>query len=397
MNANRLLIIDDEVALAKVIAKGGKLSGYETSFTDDPMEFLRLLREWRPSVVVVDLQMPSMDGIELLRVMAEKRCTAKIIVCSGIDTRTLETARRLGTELGLPMAGVLAKPVRLSEFNDVLNGLSIGDFEADPTSLRQAIMNDDLYLLYQPKVSLDTGKVVAVEALLRWKTPSGQVVSPDIFIPMAEEQGVMDEVTDWVLRNSVGQLGRWKAEGLETSVAVNVSAANLHNLKLPDNIAELCVEAGVAPERVMIELTETASMSDPTKMMDVLARFRIKRFSLSIDDFGTGYSSLTQLQRLPFSEIKIDKSFVIGMEKIEESAIIAKTVVDMAHNLGLSVCAEGVENEKVLAMLQDFGCDFVQGFHFSAPVTADKVQDFIKAIDGVPDGDLGNWSQDAVA
>ena len=129
----------------------------------------------------------------------------------------------------------------------------------------------------------------------------------------------------------------------------------------------------------------------------VCAGFRIKRFFLSIDDFGTGYSSLTQLQRLPFSEIKIDKSFVIGMEKTEESAIIAKTVVDMGHNLGLSVCAEGVENEKVLSMLQGFGCDFVQGFYFSGPVAADKVPDFVNAIDGVRDGDLGNWSQGAVA
>lgn len=397
MNANRLLIIDDEVGLAKVIAKGGKLSGYEATYTDDPKEFLRLLSEWRPSVVVVDLQMPSMDGIELLRVMAENRCSANIIVCSGIDARTLETARRLGTELGLQMAGVLAKPVRMSELNDVLSGLSLGAFEADPTSLRQAILGDDLYLLYQPKVSLGTGKVVAVEALLRWKTPSGQVISPEIFIPMAEEQGVMDEVTDWVLRNAIGQIGQWKAEGMDTSVAVNVSAANLHNLKLPDRIAEVCVQAGVPPERVTIELTETASMSDPAKMMDVLARFRIKRFFLSIDDFGTGYSSLTQLQRLPFSEIKIDKSFVIGMEKTEESAIIAKTVVDMGHNLGLSVCAEGVENEKVLSMLRGFGCDFVQGFYFSGPVSADKVPDFVNAIDGVRDGDLGNWSQGAVA
>ncbi len=397
MSANRLLIIDDEVSLAKVVAKGGKLSGYETAYTDDHEEFLRLLTKWEPSVVVVDLQMPNKDGIELLRIMAENRCTAKIIVCSGIDTRTLETARRLGNELGLNMAGVLAKPVRLAELNEVLNGLSVGDFQPDPSSLRQAILNNDLYLLYQPKVSLKTGRVIAVEALVRWKTPYGQVISPEVFIPMAEEQGVMDEVTDWVLQNAIGQLGRWKTDGMETSVAVNISAANLHNLKLPDKIGDLCMQADVSPERVTIELTETASMGDPAKMMDVLARFRIKRFSLSIDDFGTGYSSLTQLQRLPFSEIKIDKSFVLGMDKTEESAIIAKTVVDMGHNLGLLVCAEGVENETVLTMLRDFGCDFVQGFYFSAPVAADKIPDFVRAIDGIEDGNLDNWKQDAVA
>jgi EAL domain-containing protein (putative c-di-GMP-specific phosphodiesterase class I)/ActR/RegA family two-component response regulator len=397
MNANRLLIIDDEVSLAKVVAKGGKLSGYDTAYTVDPDDFLRQLKEWQPSVVVVDLQMPNKDGIELLRIMAEKECTAKVIVCSGIDTRTLETARRLGTELGLNMAGVLAKPVRLSELNEVLSALSIGDFHPDPTSLRQAIANNDLYLLYQPKVALKTGKVVAVEALVRWKTPYGEVISPDVFVPMAEEQGVMDEVTDWVLRSAIGQLGRWKEEGFEISVAINISVANLHNLDLPDKIADLCVQASITPTRVTLELTETASMGDPAKMMDVLARFRIKGFSLSIDDFGTGYSSLTQLQRLPFSEIKIDKSFVLDMDKTDESAIIAKTVVDMGHNLGLLVCAEGVEGEKVLGMLRDFGCDFVQGFYFSAPVAADKIRAFIQAIDGVEGGNLENWDRDAVA
>jgi len=397
MNANRLLIIDDELALAKVVAKGGKLAGFEASYTDDPDDFLRLLDDWTPTVVVVDLQMPRKDGIELLRSMAEKQCTAQIIVCSGIDARTLDTARRLGTELGLQMAGVLAKPVRLAELNEVLGSLSVAAFEANTTSLRQAIMNDDLYLLYQPKIALGTGKVVGLEALVRWKTPYGQVVSPDIFIPMAEEQGVIDEVTDWVLRNAIRQLGQWKAEGLETRVSINVSASNLHNLKLPDQIAELCTEASVAPDSITIELTETASMGDPAKMMDVLARFRIKNFSLSIDDFGTGYSSLTQLQRLPFSEIKIDKSFVLAMDKTKDSAIIAKTVVDMGHNLGLRVCAEGVESEEVLEMLQKFGCDYVQGFYFSAPVAADKVRDFVAAIDGLPDGNIENWSRDAVA
>lgn len=397
MNANRLLIIDDELALAKVVAKGGKLSGYETAFTDDPDEFIRLLEDWKPSVVVIDLQMPQKDGIELLRGMAEKRCAAKIIVCSGIDARTLDTAKRLGTELGLSMAGILSKPVRLAELNETLAGLSVAEFEADTTSLRQAILNDDLYLLYQPKVALTTGKVVGLEALVRWKTPYGEVVPPDVFIPMAEEQGVIDEVTDWVLRNAIRQLGFWKAEGMDMNVSVNVSASNLHNLKLPDQIAALCADAGVAPECITVELTETASMGDPAKMMDVLARFRIKNFSLSIDDFGTGYSSLTQLQRLPFSEIKIDKSFVMAMDKTKDSAIIAKTVVDMGHNLGLRVCAEGVESEKVLSMLREFGCDIVQGFYFSAPVAADKVRDFVAAIDGLPGGDLDNWTQDAVA
>ena len=373
MDADRLLIIDDEVKLAKFIAKGGQMSGFLTEYTDRSEVFFQKLALWSPTAILVDLQMPQTDGIELLREMADMGCRAKVVVCSGVDTRTIDTAIRLGTELGLDMGPGLKKPFRLEELRAILESLRQETNAIDAATLQRALRQEELYLLYQPKVDILHGRIVGLEALLRWRLPSGEIVLPDDFIPLAEEQGMMDSVTEWVVSRAVEQTKEWKSEGTEVNLSINISACNLHDLTLPDRISDTCAAAELDPQRLTLELTETASMEDTTKMMDVLTRFRIKNFLLSIDDFGTGFSSLAQLQRLPFSEIKIDKSFIIGMEDKEENAIIAKTVVDMAHNLGLSVCAEGVESRKALQMLAEFGCDHAQGYVLSEPIPAERV------------------------
>lgn len=391
----RLLIIDDELKMAKIVAKGGEMSGYVTAYTDKADEFYHRLATWCPTVVIVDLQMPDTDGIELLRGMAAQGATAKVVVCSGIDARTIDTTIRLGTELGLEMGGALNKPVRLAEIRNLLEKLKTGSDTAGLDGLRQAIENDELFLVYQPKIDLRAGTAVGAETLVRWRTPSGAVMPPDSFLPYAEENGLMGPLTEWVMRNAVDQLAKWAADDFNINLAVNISATNLHDLSLPDSLADMCHSAGLKPNKFTLELTETASMRDAAKMMDVLARFRIKEFSLSIDDFGTGYSSLVQLQRLPFSEIKIDKSFVFGMDKIKESAVIAKTVIDMGHNLGLHVCAEGVENEASLKMLKDFGCDYAQGYLFSKPIAAGDIPPFFAAQESAEDDDWASRSQGA--
>jgi EAL domain-containing protein (putative c-di-GMP-specific phosphodiesterase class I)/ActR/RegA family two-component response regulator len=375
----RLLIIDDELKMAKIVAKGGEMSGYVTAYTDKADEFFHRLATWCPTVVVVDLQMPDTDGIELLRAMAAQGATAKVVVCSGIDARTIDTTIRLGTELGLEMGGAMNKPVRLAEIRSLLEKLKSGSDTAGLDGLRQAIENDELFLAYQPKIDLHTGAAVGAEALVRWQTPTGATLPPDSFLPYAEENGLMGPLTEWVMRNAVDQVAQWAAADFHINLAVNISATNLHDLSLPDALAEMCRASGLKANNFTLELTETASMRDAAKMMDVLARFRIKEFSLSIDDFGTGYSSLVQLQRLPFSEIKIDRSFVFGMDKIKENAVIAKTVIDMGHNLGLQVCAEGVENEASLEMLKEYGCDFAQGYLISKPIAASDIPPFFAA------------------
>ena len=375
----RLLIIDDELKMAKIVAKGGEMSGYVTAYTDKADEFFHRLATWCPTVVIIDLQMPDTDGIELLRAMAAQGATANVVLCSGIDARTIDTTIRLGSELGLEMRGALNKPVRLAEIRELLENLKSGSDKDGVDGLGKAIENDELFLVYQPKIDVRAGTAVGAEALVRWRPPSGAIMPPDTFLPYAEENDLMGPLTNWVMRNAVDQMAKWAADDFDMNLAVNISATNLHDLSLPDSLAEMCHAAGLKPNNFTLELTETASMRDAAKMMDVLARFRLKEFSLSIDDFGTGYSSLVQLQRLPFSEIKIDKSFVFGMDKTKENAVIAKTVIDMGHNLGLQVCAEGVENEASLEMLRSFGCDYAQGYFFSKPIAADDIPPFFAA------------------
>ena len=192
----------------------------------------------------------------------------------------------------------------------------------------------------------------------------------------------MDALTHWVLREAIRQASKWRHSKCQLDLAVNISASNLNDLNLPDTIAELCEKEGVNSSHVTLEVTESITISELAKTMDILARFRVKDFALSIDDFGTGFSSLSQLQQLPFSELKVDKSFVSDMDCNRDSAVIAKAVIDLGHNLGLTVCAEGVENEEVLRMLHEFDCDYVQGFHISKPVEAVDIPDIQSLLPG---------------
>jgi len=310
MGKNRLLIIDDEKSFADFLSKVGKSVGFECITTEKIDEFRQSLKDFNPSLVIVDLNMPDMDGVEVLREIRTTEFAGKILIASGLDSKTLETSERLGKEFGLDMAGTIAKPIRAAELRDVLEANLSTSFETNRDTLRRAIENDELFLVYQPKIELETMRVLGTEALLRWQTSTGEIIKPDDFIPIAESMGLIDDLTALVIDKGVQQISEWFRQGLNMSLSLNLSAKNLHDLKLPDNIYAICQEAEVAPESLILEITETAAMQDAATIMDILTRFRIKGFKLSIDDFGTGYSSLVQLQRLPFSELKIDKAFV---------------------------------------------------------------------------------------
>lgn len=368
-----LLVIDDERPFGEFVAKVAATIGYETSVAGTAAEFLSSIDRDSPSVIVIDLQMPDMDGIEMLRELGQRQCPSRIVLVSGMDMRTVEAARRLGGELGLRMGGTMQKPVRANQLRTLLSGLRDRSDRVSADALREALDHDRLFLAFQPKIDLRTGSLVAVEALVRWREESGGVILPDEFIPMAEKGALIDDLTDRVIARALVQAAAWRRAGLMLDVAVNLSAKNIHDRQLPDLLDARCRDAKVPPETLVLELTETASTQDSATLLEVLGRFRIKGFKLSIDDFGTGYSSIAQLLKLPFSEMKVDKSFVMEMDRVSESAIIAKTIVDLGHNLGLSVVAEGVENAAILRMLTELGCDLGQGYFFSRPVEPEKI------------------------
>ena len=247
------------------------------------------------------------------------------------------------------------------------------------TELRRAIDRGEVILHYQPKADLRTGEVNSVEALVRWNHPARGLVRPDEFVPLAQKTGVIVPLTFFVLNEALRQCRTWMLEGLELCVGVNLSARNLLDVHLPDTVGELLAKWEVPPSLLELEITESTILADPIRAMHVLSRLSNMGVRLAIDDFGTGYSSLAYLKRLPVDELKIDKSFVHGMEDDENDAVIVRSTIDLGRNLGLRVVAEGVETAEAWRRLVALGCDVAQGYYLSRPVPASALAEWLRA------------------
>ncbi len=236
----------------------------------------------------------------------------------------------------------------------------------------RALAQDALHMVYQPKVRLETGALTRLEALVRWDEPELGPVEPSRFVPLAEKHGLIAPLTEWGLRTTLNQWKAWRDQGLETYVAFNISAISLQRLDFPDLVERICNELEVPADRLVLELTEGATQP-LIKLMDTLTRFRIKGIGLAIDDFGTGYSSLMQLRQLPFTEVKIDRQFIDDLPHAHDCCVIVRSIVDLAHGLGLTATAEGVETIEQLRFLRTIGCDVVQGYLIARPLEPDAL------------------------
>lgn len=243
--------------------------------------------------------------------------------------------------------------------------------------LRRAIEEDELVLHYQPKIDMRTGRVCGAEALVRWMHPQQGMIPPDEFIPLAEHSGLIKPLTDWVVEAALRQSSDWRHAGVALPVAVNLSARNLRDTELLSTMARLVAAWGAEAGWLELEITESAVMDDPVGALEILSRLSDLGFTLFIDDFGTGYSSLGYLQKLPVDSLKIDKSFVIDMQADKDSATIVRSTITLAHDLGLKVVAEGVENQAVWDRLAALGCDVAQGYHISKPLPAEQFKEWL--------------------
>jgi EAL domain-containing protein (putative c-di-GMP-specific phosphodiesterase class I) len=244
--------------------------------------------------------------------------------------------------------------------------------------LHRAIDNNELFLVYQPKIDLSVGQVVGVEALARWQHPKLGLIPPDQFIPMAERTGFVKSLTMWGLDAALCQSRSWHDQGLEIPVAVNVSARALQDMNLADRINELLTSHGVTPARLELEITESVIMANPAHALEILSRISRMGVALHIDDFGTGYSSLGYLKKLPVDAIKIDKSFVVHMTTEKNDAVIVRSTIDLAHHLGFKVVAEGVEDLDIWNSLVELGCDVAQGYYMSRPLPAAEMTKWLR-------------------
>lgn len=277
----------------------------------------------------------------------------------------------------------------LSVIGNSGSGCSVYDPELDRNSLdrltmagalRGAIRNCELLLYYQPKLDIKSGAVIAVEALARWNRPGFGLVQPSEFIPLAERTGMISLLTNWVLNAALRQAAVWHKDGVDVDMAVNISTKNLVDEDFVGMVGNTLKAWDVAPSRLILEVTESSIMADPERAYTVISQLHGMGVRLSIDDFGTGYSSLAYIKRLPAVEIKIDKSFVQNMAEDENDAVIVRSTIDLAHNMGRKVIAEGIESREIYDLLEILGCDMAQGYHVCHPLPPEEFQSWLAAF-----------------
>ncbi|HEY3517194.1 MAG TPA: EAL domain-containing protein, partial [Gammaproteobacteria bacterium] len=366
-NVNRLLIVEQDAAAVDLIGKVAKNAGYAVASAASGASFVQLLDSFQPSLVVMDPNLPDVDGVELLTSLATRACTANILLLGSADERIHAAAQELRASRGLATPGTLEKPLAAPELATKLTALLHRSAELDADDLRRGIASGEFVPYYQPKISrVDGGWVVdGVEALARWQHPSCGLVMPTRFIPLAERTGLIADLTSTMLNAALRQVREWQELGLRLTCAVNLPPSLITDLSFPDRVAALLAENGVDGRQLVLEITETATIQNPTATMAILTRLRVKRIALALDDFGTGYSSLTQLFEMPFSELKIDKSLVMNVPSKREANTMIASLIELGHNLGLKICAEGVESRAALDLLGAIGCDRCQGYFIS--------------------------------
>lgn len=377
----RILMLDDESFMLKLLGHVLANLGFtQVTRCDSGRAALASLDSPSdpPDLILLDLNMPEMDGVEFVRHLVERRYTGSLILISGEDERMLQTAVKLVRAHKISVLGHLHKPVKpeaLSALLDQWTPPSLGSPRAankiyGVDAVRAAINNGELVNYYQPKVAVTTGRVVGVETLVRWRHPEDGMVFPDQFIGVAEMHGLIADLTRVVLSSALAQTKVWRDAGLALRVAVNVSMENLASLDFPDFVAGLAAKAGVAPQEVVLEVTESRLMQDLRAPLEILTRLRLKRFQLSIDDFGTGHSSLAQLRDIPFDELKIDRGFVHRACSDGTVRAMYDASFGLARQLGMEIVAEGVEDRDDWDFLRQTGCDLAQGYFIARPMPA---------------------------
>jgi EAL domain-containing protein (putative c-di-GMP-specific phosphodiesterase class I)/ActR/RegA family two-component response regulator len=379
MTANRLLILEDDPGVLSFLGEVGRGHHYDVALTQTTDELRDRYDAFGPSMIVLDLQYANGDGIEVMSFLKKRGCQAPIVLISGFDERVLETARRVGIEFGLKVVDALVKPVMPETLGAML------EFHREPEDaewaddLRHAIEEDELTVQYQPKVRVTDGQLVGFEALARWTHPHRGIVSPDRFIPLAESTGLVGPLTERVIDHSVEDQATWSVAGHNLSVAINLSPLVLTHERLVTDLLHRLARYRISPANVTLEVTESAAMQNPTLTMEILGRLRLRGFNLALDDFGTGYSNLAILHRMPFNELKIDRSFVADVGESRDSRVIVGALAGLARQLGMTTVAEGVEDLETWAWLHSIGVEQIQGFGIARPMLADCVVEWIGA------------------
>ncbi len=376
------LVVEDHVFQREaLVAMLAGLGARHIAEAVDGRAALEAMRAQTIDTVISDLDMPGMDGMEFIRHVGEAGMPVSMILSSVHDRALIASVGTMTEAYGITLLGAIEKPVTPQKLAALIalhqlpvtpppKAASVFFSEADISEALAARLFEPLF---QPKVDVATGSPAGAEALARWYHPEQGIVGPYAFIPALEANRRIDELTWIMLEKAAAACRDWRAGGLDMTVSVNLSLRSLITVGIADRVTALVRAQDLEPKHMTLEVTETTAMTDLARVLENLARLRIKGFGLSIDDYGTGYSSLQQLSRIPFTELKIDQSFV--MHAIEKNAcrVILESSLDIAKKLGLKAVAEGVETRADWELLKGLGCDVAQGYFIARPMEAAKI------------------------
>ena len=385
-----LLVFDDEAAIADIVVAVACDCGWTAARATNAAAFWTLFHAHVPDAIVLDMQLGTSDGVEQLRLLSHEAYAGSVVLMSGFHPRVLASAQDVGRSLGLAVRAVIEKPARAARVRAVLSALeeavgtvakpgpsdagggAAADNGITPPMVAAAIDAGQLVLHLQPIVSSLDQKTVGAEGLVRWQHPVLGLLPPGEFVPVAEtDAAVIDRLTLWAIETAAQHYHALAAQGLAVPINVNVSGRNLQALDFPDRVASLLARNGVPAAAIGLEITETAATGDRRITADILTRLRLKGIGLSIDDLGTGHSTLEALHRMPFSAVKIDRGFVGDVLTSADSFKIVRSVIELAHTMGLTSVAEGVEDQQVADRLTELGIDAMQGYCFSHALPLD--------------------------
>jgi len=387
---NILIVEDDNFQrqiLVNILRSLGATSIQEAENGIQALEIIRGAQSNPVEIVICDLNMPKMDGMEFLRHIGKEHHNIAVIITSALDSKLLASVSRMTELHGIKLLGAIEKPVLLATLKELLSKYAKSESSAKETTsakkftldeISNGIRANQVEPYFQPKVDLATGRLVGAEALARWIHPEYGVIGPDEFIPLLEQCSKLDELTFMMLEKAAAACHLFHNNGHILTVSVNLSLTSLNDTSLADKITKVVRDVGIDPQYIVLEVTESAAMTDGAAALENLARLCMNGFSLSIDDYGTGYSSLQQLTRIAFSELKIDQSFVKDFATNEALRIVVESSVDMARKLEVKSIAEGVETRQDWDSLKGIGCDTVQGYYIARPMPVSEFNEFIK-------------------
>jgi EAL domain-containing protein (putative c-di-GMP-specific phosphodiesterase class I)/CheY-like chemotaxis protein len=373
------LIADADPEASALVRDVAKLYGLSVESASTAREFERAYAAFEPALIVLDLDLDASAGTELLHFLAQSRTHSRVVLVGTRGSPDIDTAMQLGSDLELHVLGAFAKPLGELEIEAAVERCLADAPRIGRPELERALAQHEIVVFYQPKIDLRAHAPCGAEALLRWRHPRHGIIAPADFIPAFEASGLCWRLTHTLLDEVCGRIVHAAGAQAPLRISFNLSPLVLDDLELPERLARLVEAAGAAPESLVVEVTETAEIRSPRRAADILTRVRETGFELSIDDFGVGHSSLLRLRDLPFSELKIDRSFVMGLDAEPRCRAIVKCLIELAHDLGLTVCAEGVETESIRDRLRALGCDRAQGFLFSRPLPPDDLDRWLAA------------------